>query len=217
MSVLIEGPDEVPRRGPILRVCLDLNVFVADLLAAGQGRNGSATQLVEMVRRGWCALGPVQLVVSWTMLETLRIVLTRTLGRNDAWANLLVKNIADIAAGGALYRPPHLLLGGTGTRPMMDAEDATVLDAAIAGQADLLVTGNIDDFLRGGKSMLPSEIIADRRLKTGKVVPAVAAIPRFGEPHLIVALPQEAVVWLSRGIEPTVKTLRSLTEASAPR
>lgn len=217
MSVLLDAPGDVPARGPVLRVCLDVNVFITDLLGTAQGRNSSSSQVVEMVRRGWCALGPVQLVVSWTMLETLGLVLTRKLGRDDVWVNLIVQNIADMAAGGALYSPPHLLLGGTGTRPMRDAEDGTVLDAALAGKAELLITGDVDDFLRGGKSTLPTDLIARRRLSNGKLAPAVAAIPRYCEAPLIIAMPQEAIVWLSRSIDPTLENLRAHYGVPAPQ
>ncbi|KYC38258.1 hypothetical protein WA1_38630 [Scytonema hofmannii PCC 7110] len=42
---------------------------------------------------------------------------------------------------------PHLTLGGTGVVMLRDGEDAHVLEAAIAGRAKVLVTGNFKDFI----------------------------------------------------------------------
>lgn len=207
-SILLAG-GVAPRRGDVLRLCLDINVYATDLLCAASGRNSSSTQILELARAGRCSLGPVQLVVSWTMLETLRMVLTKEFGRDDAWVDLLVRDIADIAAGGALDRPPQLLLGGAGTHPIRDAEDGTVLDAALAGEADILVTGDVDDFLAGGKSTLPTELIATRGTNRKGPKPAVAAIPRFERPACIVGLPQEAILLLTRGVSVDVETLRA--------
>jgi predicted nucleic acid-binding protein len=207
--VLIAGAVTAPTKRDVFRVCLDVNIFVTDLLGAALGRNSSSTQLIELVRRGHCSLGPLQLVISWTMLETLRLVLTRKFGHDDHWVGLLVRNIADLADNGAANQAPHILLGGTGALPMRDAEDGTVLDAALAGQADLLVTGDIDDFLNGSKSDLPMEILGYRDGKGGKK-PAAACIPRYNEPDLIIGIPQEAIAWLTRGIEPARESLIGL-------
>ena len=70
------------------------------------------------------------------------------------------------------------------------------------------MTGNIDDFLGGAKSCLPTDVIAHRRKESGRTGPAVAAITRFGKPHLIVAVPQEVIVWLTRAVEPSADSLR---------
>jgi hypothetical protein len=65
----------------LLGVCLDLNVWCAAFIARRLGRRDTAaTYLVEAVRQGQSAAGPLALVVSWGMLERLRAVLTRDLG-----------------------------------------------------------------------------------------------------------------------------------------
>jgi len=215
VSVLIAGANTAPTERDILRLCLDVNIFVTDLLGAAQGRNSSSTQLIDLVRRGHCSLGPLQLVVSWTMLETLKLVLTKKFGHDDQWVDLLSRNIADLAANGAASQSPHMLLGGTGALPIRDSEDGTVLDAAIAGRADLLVTGNIDDFLNGSKSDLPTHILGYRDGKRGRKL-AAAFIDRYNEPDLIVAIPQEAIAWLTKGIAPIRDNLIELYSMPPP-
>jgi predicted nucleic acid-binding protein len=42
---------------------------------------------------------------------------------------------------------PQLILGGTGVIPIDDIEDQHVLEAALAGRANVLVTANFKDFL----------------------------------------------------------------------
>lgn len=64
----------------VLRLCLDLNIWCAALLADLKGRQGTSCQcLVEIAQQGLCTLGPAQLIISWGMLNRLRLVLERNL------------------------------------------------------------------------------------------------------------------------------------------
>uniref|UniRef100_B8HZ90 PIN domain-containing protein n=1 Tax=Cyanothece sp. (strain PCC 7425 / ATCC 29141) TaxID=395961 RepID=B8HZ90_CYAP4 len=131
-----------------LRFCLDLNIWCAALLAERKGRQGTAAQtLVQMVRLGTCPLGPVQLVISWGMLNRLRLVLERDLGVIPETADLLIETIGGYAHLGPAGISPQLILGGTGVLALRDQEDAHVLEVAIAGRANLLITANFKDFL----------------------------------------------------------------------
>lgn len=128
-----------------LYLCLDLNIWCAALLANSKGRQGTACQsLVEIVRRGTCNLGTVELVISWGMLNRLQQVLQtqpklRVL-QDDA---LTYINLISIYA----QLSPQLTLGGTGIIPISDIEDQHVLETALAGRATILVTANFQDFL----------------------------------------------------------------------
>src|SRR5208283_4980755 len=97
-------------------------------------------------RNGWCALGPVQMVVSWRMLTTLHIILQREfhIPDDEAWA--ICKLLAAAAEFGPLNAAPSLILGGTGLLPMQDSEDIGVAETALVGGADLLVTHDLGDF-----------------------------------------------------------------------
>ncbi len=129
-------------------MCLDLNVYCAYLRGVQKGHTETAAQaLVAAVRAGDSALGPIQLVVSWGMLNRLRKVWEIDWGVARADADQLLAAIAGYAALGPNAEPPHLMLGGTGLIALRDTEDAHVLDVAVAGRANLLVTSNFADFV----------------------------------------------------------------------
>lgn len=127
----------------MLRLCLDLNIWCASLLADFKGKQGTSCQcLVEIVRQGYCQLGDVQLIVSWGMLNRLRLVLEKDLQVSQTAADLYVDTIRGYAQLG-----PQLTLGGTGVIPLRDTEDAHVLETTVAGRATVLVTANFRDFV----------------------------------------------------------------------
>lgn len=132
----------------VLRLCLDLNIWCAALLADLKGRQGTSSQcLVEIVRQGVCTLGTVQLVISWGMLNRLRLVLEKNLNISRSAADLYVDAIGGYAELGSASTGPQLTLGGTGVIALSDTEDAHVLETALAGRAAVLVTANFKDFI----------------------------------------------------------------------
>ena len=162
------------------RLCLDLNVWCAAYLAARAGRRETASQsLVDAARYGQSQQGPLHLVVSWGMLDRLKLVLIDQLRFDPAEAGELIDAIASYARTG-----PSLTLGGVGVIPIRDAEDRHVLETAWAGGADVLVTANLVDFVSAG-----AEVILDGRLYRLK----------RGAAALILAHPFEAARWLRDG------------------
>jgi hypothetical protein len=82
----------------LTRICLDLNVWCAAYLADRAGRQETASQtLVEAARLGNVAHEPLQLIVSWGMLERLKLVLVDQLQFDPSDANALVDAIAGYA------------------------------------------------------------------------------------------------------------------------
>jgi predicted nucleic acid-binding protein len=159
------------------RICLDLNVWCAAFIARRLGRRDTACiALTEAVRSGRSLRGPVALVVSWGMLERLRVVLARDLGFSDHDAARLAELIASYAKEG-----PSLTLGGVGVIPIRDTEDRHVLETAWAGGADILVTANLGDFAQEG-----DELIEARR---------IYRLSRGGR-TMILTHPFEAAGWL---------------------
>jgi predicted nucleic acid-binding protein len=127
----------------MLRLCLDLNIWVAALLADRKGRSNTASQyLVEVVRSGDSLVGETSLVISWGMLDELKSVIVEHLKLNIEVAEAYVSAVEEYAKLGA-----QLTLGGTGVIGLRDIEDAHVLETAIAGRADFLVTANFKDFI----------------------------------------------------------------------
>jgi hypothetical protein len=149
-----------------------------------------------MAATGSCAIGPLQIVVSWRMVDTLRYVLVR-LGMSEEVASANVDGIVRLAAFGPMTWPPYLVLGGTGVAPLHDREDAAVLDVAIAAGADLLVTFDMADFSPGPRSRLTARVIARHGRR-----PAVLSVSFPDRPDLIIATPQRAADWLSGGPRP---------------
>lgn len=138
------------------RWCLDLNIWCAALLGDLKGHQNSACQtLVNIVRRGHCAYGDIQLIISWGMLNRLQQVLIR-LGINHDDA---VSYVDVICTYGNLA--PSLTLGGTGIIPLQDEEDRHVLETALAGKANVLVTANLSDF----KGKETQEVLIDRHYR----------------------------------------------------
>jgi hypothetical protein len=80
------------------------------------------------------------------MLNRLRLVLERDLGVTPSAADLYIDVIVSYAQLGIAGRSPQLTLGGTGIVPLRDLEDAHVLETALAGRANFLVTANFRDF-----------------------------------------------------------------------
>ena len=127
----------------MLRLCIDLNIWVAALLADRKDRSNTASQyLVELVRSGVSPVGEVSLIISLGMLDELRSVIIDHLGLNLDIADAYIFFDLEYAKLGV-----QLTLGGTGVIALRDTEELHVLETAIAGKADFLVTANFKDFI----------------------------------------------------------------------
>jgi len=147
---------------PILRICIDLNIWFRYHMAGARGHNNTRIRcLIDMMIADRCQVGPVRFVMSHPMLERLTAVLLDHFPKEQAL------NIVEMTRSiVSVERHPLLVLGG-GVEPTKDAirnfpqynpavpstlpgsydpEDGRVLDAAIAGQADAIVTDNFKDF-----------------------------------------------------------------------
>ena len=171
--------------GEVFRLCLDLNVWCSAYLARLRGHEDTASQvLVGVARRGECALGPTQIVISWGMLSRLRAVFENAFRVPRLEVDVQIEDIAGFARLGAAGQAPYVLLGGTGLMPLRDTEDAHVLDTAVAGDAHVLATFNFDDFLS---------------YRTEEVVPGRIAIHAGPRRRLLIAHPSVAVRWVREG------------------
>jgi hypothetical protein len=92
------------------------------------------------------------------MLDTMQGALTR-LGLTEATAEAARNVVEASAADGVIPQPPYVVLGGGGVQPMNDTEDGAVLDTAVAGAADLLITSNLRDFAPGARSAIDADIV----------------------------------------------------------
>lgn len=176
-----------------LRLCLDLNIWCAAILADRKGTQNSACQcLVSIADAGVCMLGPVRLVVSWGMLNRLSSALVK-LSISDEVAKEYVDQIREYTEIGPARDGPQLTLGGTGVIGLKDEEDAHVLETAVAGRALALITSNFKDFVSGGVS---SQIDI--------VEPNKHAIYRAPDHNLHIVQPQMMMNWVRNGQIPAL-------------
>jgi predicted nucleic acid-binding protein len=182
----------------ILRITVDVNGWVSHYLSLSKARPDSAAQrLVRSVFSGHCRLGPVQPIISHLMLDTLLGVLTR-LGLAEPVAEAARDAVEAAATGGVVPQAPYIVLGG-GVQPVRDAEDGGVLDTAVAGAADLLITNNIDDFLPGPRAGIDAKII---RLGANRKPDAVLVMHGRLPHGLVIATAFAAEARLVQGVSP---------------
>jgi predicted nucleic acid-binding protein len=168
-----------------LRVCLDLNVWCAPLLSEKEGRSNTASQLLaSAAAAGFCALRPTQLVISWGMLGRMEQVLVTKLRVPASDARWFIEQIARSATAAPAGHAPYLVLGGTAVVPLHDEEDAGVLETALAGRAEILVTGNMADFVN---------------YRTEVLKPGLIALHRAPEHEVVIAHPAEVAAWIRTG------------------
>lgn len=182
-----------------LRVLLDVNIWIANLMATGRGRRGTTAQrIVSMIANGrWGDGGrEVQLVVSLDMLDTVEQVLER-LGASSVNAQAYAEAVRDIMKHGPEELDPYLLLGGREQFAIADVEDAGVLATAFAARAHLVVTDNLKDFRTKESLRVDTRIVAtsagQRQLH--------ALRHRRTDVDLIVAHPLDVMSWLERRID----------------
>lgn len=182
-----------------LRVLLDVNIWVANLMAISRGRRGTTAQrIVSMIADGRWGNGgrEVQLVVSLDMLDTLERVLER-LGASPADAQAYAEAVQDIMKHGPEELDPYLLLGGREQFAMIDVEDAGVLATAFAARADLVVTDNLKDFRTKESIGIDTRVVAtsagSRQLHALRHCRA--------DVDLVVAHPLDVMSWLEQRID----------------
>jgi predicted nucleic acid-binding protein len=124
-----------------LRVCVDLNVLIAAERALRRPSRGSLPErIVEAIEER-----QIILVISLNMLERLqqRLEDAAELSPQEAAEGAELYRLLADPPGLATRQQPVIALGSSADAD----EDARVLEAALAGHADFLVTYNIDDFL----------------------------------------------------------------------
>lgn len=182
----------------VLRLVLDVNVWVNHYLSLSRGREGSAAQqLVNIAFNGHCRLGPVQPIISHAMLDTLQEVLVG-INLPERFAEAARNAVEASATGGMVGEAPVAVLGG-GVQPLLDLEDQAVLDTAVAAGSDLLVTNNMEDFTPGPRAGIHADVM--RRNPEGQPDTLLFKHPRLRH-GLIIASVFAARSWLYHGEPP---------------
>ncbi|WP_281517772.1 PIN domain-containing protein [Ferranicluibacter rubi] len=188
-----------------VRVLLDVNIFVGNIMAHDRGRKGTATQtLLSMVSsQTWGMNARAQLVISFDMIDTLETVLRRldfTEDRITAYSG----SIIDIMKYGPEALDPYLILGGEERFAMPDVEDAGVLATAIGTEADILVTDSLRDFATKDASVIDTQVV-NTTASGQRTLQALRY--QIGGADLIVAHPFDVMQWMRLGYDFTPETL----------
>ena len=195
----------------VIRLTLDINVFIANILSREIGRRNTAARfLVEAVRTGTSPAGPVQLVTSLPIIENYTNVLSRRLGYDAVAAEERAWILREYALEGPTPEHPYVIVGSGYIpfeteeewrqsianhlgRPEADKlfheiqDDRYVLETALAGRADVLATADMAGFARG-------PVIQFERND-------VLVFP-FADRNLVIGTPRFVVYWLSQGVVP---------------
>lgn len=187
------------------RLCVDLNIWIKQYLGNMAGRRGTVPQrIVQAVEDGRSGIGPIQLIVSHTMLTRLQGALMRQ-GASADIAMRFAQDISNIALMGPAGEFPRMVLGGgveptqesrsrgynpyaaEAVAPPYDPEDGRVLDTALSGTADALVTSNFRDF----KHHNDDAVVRDR-----------VHVRKSAHGDLWIVQPEEMMDWLATGRKP---------------
>jgi PIN domain len=195
----------------VIRLAVDINVFVADILSSRPlGRASASTRIVEAVREGQCPAGPVQFVASLPMIENFANVLVRHLGYSRSEADEKAWLLEQYSLEGPMPSHPHVAVGSghipfeteeqlrsavenqfrpenTGKLFNEVQDDRYVLETALAGRADVLVTADVGGFRKGGA--------------IGFTRDDVVVFP-LADRALVIGSPRFASYWLFQGVVP---------------
>ncbi|NTF16998.1 PIN domain-containing protein [Agrobacterium rubi] len=196
-----------------VRVLLDINIFVGNIMAHDRGHKGTATQtLVSLVSsQKWGIDDRAQLVISFEMIDTLETVLRRLQFTEDR-IKAYTGSIIDIMKYGPDSLDPYLILGGEERFAMSDVEDAGVLATAFGAEVDILVTDNLRDFATKDASVVDTQVLNTTSLGQRTLQ---ALRYEIGSADLIVAHPFDVMQWMRVGYDFTPDTLWNAIQKSS--
>jgi hypothetical protein len=188
-----------------VRVLLDVNIFVGNIMAYDRGHRGTATQtLVSMVSsQKWGLYDSAQLVISFEMIDTLETVLRRQ-GFPGHRIKAYTASIIDIMRYGPDFLDPYLILAGDERFAIADAEDAGVLAAAFGANVDILVTDNLRDFASKDAAVVDTQVI-ETKASGQRTLQAFRY--QIGAADLVIAHPFDVMRWMRQGHDFTPATL----------
>jgi uncharacterized protein len=107
-----------------VRVVFDTNIFISALIFPGKQAEKALVKIIE---------GADQLLVSKSIVDEVLDVLARKFARDREEVARVAVLLADL---GEMIRPRHRI------RRVKDDADNRILECAVAGHADLIVTGD---------------------------------------------------------------------------
>ncbi len=190
----------------MLIVVPDVNVLISKLNADRAGRLSTISQkVVRHLISGSIVGEPVQIAMSFKMLDTYREVLLR----KDYPEGLVEESISGLIGMmkfGLLGFDPHILLGGSPDPALKDTEDGGVLAAAYAAQATMLITDNLKDFAGQDGEAFQTSHGKTPSGKTRELYCIIRSRPDGKE--LVIVHPADFVSWTERDFRISPQSIR---------
>jgi predicted nucleic acid-binding protein len=193
-----------------LIVVPDVNVLVSAQNANRAGRTDTTSQRVlRYLTTGYVHEPPIQLVVSFKMIDTYREVLKRR-GIDDDVVEMAAGALIEIMKNGPRTLDPYIVFGGTPDPAILDVEDGSVLATAFAAKADVLITDNLADFAVGDCQTYNTSVVARPDGSTRQLSCQIHRRPN-GQ-SLIVVHPADFAHWIERRFDISQPSIESTFE-----
>ena len=204
-------PDERPKQpNATLTVLPDVNVLISAQNANRAGRANTVSQRVlRYLTAGYLQNPPIQMVVSFKLIDTFREVLQR-LGYDHDAIEVAAGALIDMMKNGPRALDPYLIFGGTPDPSVLDVEDGSVLAAAFAASANVLVTDNLADFAVGDCEIYDTSVVRYPDESTRQLSCQIHRRPN-GQ-TLIVAHPADFVHWIERRFDISPQSIEGTFE-----
>jgi predicted nucleic acid-binding protein len=190
----------------MLIVVPDVNVLVSKLNADRAGRSSSISQKVVRHLIAGSIIGePVQIAMSFKMLDTYRDVLLRK-NYPEELVDESISGLIGIMKFGPLGFDPHIVLGGSVDPTLKDNEDGAVLATAYATKANILITDNLKDFAGQDAEMFQTSHAKTPNGTTRELSCVIRSRPDGKE--LVIVHPADFVSWTERGFRITPQSIR---------
>jgi hypothetical protein len=187
-----------------------VNVLIAAQNANRAGRTNTISQRVlRYLTAGYAQSPPIQLVVSFKMIDTYRDVLNR-LGYDLDAIELAAAALIDMMKNGPRGLDPYIVFGGTPDPGVLDTEDGSVLATAFAADADVLVTDNLVDFAAADCEVFNTSTVQRADGSTRRLSCQIHRRPN--SQVLVVAHPADFAHWIERGFEISPHSIEAIFE-----
>jgi predicted nucleic acid-binding protein len=186
----------------------DINVLVSKLYADKAAKSSTISQkVVRHLVSGLINGEPVQIAMSFKMLDTYREVLLRE-EYPEALVEEEISALVDIMKFGPAGFDPHIVLGGSPDRALKDLEDGGVLATAYAAHAGMLITDNLKDFAGQDAEIYRTSRVKTSDGKTRELYCVVRARPDGKE--LVIVHPADFISWTDRNLRISPEAIRQL-------
>jgi predicted nucleic acid-binding protein len=184
----------------------DVNVLVSKVNADRAGRSSTISQkVVRFLVSGSIVGEPVQIAMSFKMLDTYREVLLRN-GYLEALVEEQISGLTGMMKFGPLGFDPHIVLGGSPDPALKDSEDGGVLATAYAAKASLVITDNLKDFAGQDAETFQTSYGRTPKGMTRKLYCIIRSRPDGKE--LAIVHPADFVSWTERGLRISPQSIR---------